>query len=172
MSDLPPPPTGPPPPPPGYTNYGDHLRPGGHATLAGFWIRFLAALIDGVILSIPTSILIALIDGGDAYFSIGAGTRPGATAAANLVGTVVGVLYYSFLEGGATGQTLGKRVVGIRVVDASTGQPGIGVGRGVGRYFARWLSSIPLGLGYFWMLWDGRKQTWHDKLVGSLVVKA
>ena len=42
---------------------------------------------------------------------------------------------------------------------------------GIGRYFARWLSAIPLLLGYFWMLWDPKKQTWHDKLVSTIVVK-
>ena len=174
MSNLPPPPPPfdpPPPPPPGYVNYGDHLRPGAQAALAGFWIRFLAVVVDGLILSIPTLILTGMLTGGATY-SAGASYQPGKTFGANLVSTIIGVLYYAMLEGGATGQTLGKRVCGIRVVDAATGQPGIGVGRGVGRYFARWLSSIPLGLGYFWMLWDDRKQTWHDKLVSTLVVKA
>jgi uncharacterized RDD family membrane protein YckC len=170
MSSLPPPPSGPPPPPPGYTNYGDHVRPGAQAALAGFWIRFLAVIVDGIILSIPTGILTAMID-DRAYFSVGAGARPGATIAANVLSTLIGVVYYAMLEGGPTGQTLGKRICGIRVVDATTGQPGVGLGRGVGRYFARWLSSLPLGLGYFWMLWDERKQTWHDKLVSTLVVK-
>lgn len=170
MSDLPPPPTGPPPPPPGYTNYGDHLGRGVQAPLAGFWIRFLAVFVDGIIVSIPTSILIAVFDGDSDYF-VGTGARPGATVAANLISTIIGVIYYASLEGGPSGQTLGKRICGIRVVDAVTGQPGIGIGRGVGRYLGRILSSIPLGLGYFWMLWDDRKQTWHDKLAATLVVK-
>ena len=50
-------------------------------------------------------------------------------------------------------------------------QPGVGTGRGVGRYFGRILSAFPLLLGYFWMLWDGRQQTWHDQLASTLVVK-
>ena len=66
----------------------------------------------------------------------------------------------------------GKKAVRIRVVDATTGLPGIGTARGVGRYFARWLSQIVLYLGYFWMLWDPKKQCWHDKLARTLVVKA
>jgi uncharacterized RDD family membrane protein YckC len=51
-----------------------------------------------------------------------------------------------------------------------------GTGRpiGYGRAFIRWLGSIlsviPLFLGYFWMLWDREKQTWHDKMAGSVVV--
>ena len=90
---------------------------------------------------------------------------------ANVVGIVIGLLYYGYLEGGATGQTLGKRLCGIAVVDQTTWQPGIGVGRGIGRYFARWISAIPCGLGYFWMLWDDQKQCWHDKIVSTRVVK-
>jgi uncharacterized RDD family membrane protein YckC len=172
MSDLPPPPenqpppppafTPPPPPPPAFTNapppgyvaYGEHR--GVQADLAGFWIRFVAALLDGILVGIVASVVGAVISDGD-------GT--------NLFSLVIGVAYYGLLEGGATGQTIGKKVCNVRVVDVQTGLPGIGVGRGIGRYFARWLSAIPLLLGYFWMLWDPKKQTWHDKLVSTIVVK-
>jgi uncharacterized RDD family membrane protein YckC len=85
-----------------------------------------------------------------------------------LAGFVAAVLYYGFLEG-STGQTIGKRVLGIKVVDARTGMP-IGVGRAIGRSFARILSTIVFGLGYLWMLWDPNKQTWHDKIVSSYVI--
>ena len=70
---------------------------------------------------------------------------------------------------GTTGQTLGKRALSVRVVDAHTGAPS-GVGRAIGRYFARIISAIPCFLGFLWMLWDPNKQTWHDKMVGSFVV--
>jgi uncharacterized RDD family membrane protein YckC len=86
-----------------------------------------------------------------------------------LVALVVAVIYYSQLEG-KKGQTVGKQALGIRVVDINSGEV-IGVSRGVGRYFARWLSALPCGLGYFWMLWDGQKQTWHDKLTSAVVVR-
>jgi uncharacterized RDD family membrane protein YckC len=90
-------------------------------------------------------------------------------AAALIDGIIVGVAYYGWLEGSASGQTVGKRGMGIRVYDLR-GRGPIGFGRGVGRYFARILSALPLFLGYFWMLWDGESQTWHDKLVGTVVV--
>ena len=70
---------------------------------------------------------------------------------------------------GRTGQTVGKRALGVRVLDARTGTP-IGVGRAIGRHFGKIISAIPCGLGYLWMLWDPNKQTWHDKMVGSYVV--
>ena len=119
---------------------------------AGFWRRFAAALIDGIIVGVVSGVLEA------ALHSVG-----------YVLGVVLGVAYYGWLEGSASGQTVGKRGMGIRVYDLRSGGP-IGPGRAIGRYFARILSAIPLLLGYFWMLWDAEKQTWHDKLVGSVVV--
>lgn len=76
---------------------------------------------------------------------------------------------------------MGKLACGIRVVDADTLQPGIGVGRGFGRYGAKFLFQAPgnvapvLGvvslIDLLWMLWDPRKQTLHDKLARTCVVK-
>ncbi len=87
-----------------------------------------------------------------------------------IVVVAVGVLW--FWHGslvGERGVTPGRRVVSIRVVDAATGAP-IGRARGIGRAFAALVSAIPLTLGYLWMIWDERGQTWHDKMVGSMVV--
>ena len=142
---------------------------GGSPPRAGFWIRFAAYLLDAIIVGIPAAILVSAIVGGSASF--GTAYNPGLDVAANLLSTAIGVAYYALLEGGKTGQTLGKKICGIRVVDQTTFQPGVGIGRGIGRYFARWLSGIPLGLGYFWMLWDDNKQTWHDKLTKVVVIK-
>jgi uncharacterized RDD family membrane protein YckC len=165
----PPPPRGyPPPPPPGaypypqpyqqpYQQQGYGWSQGAAAPFAGFWARLAAALIDGVIFSVPINILVA--------------AAPDAQVAIQLLGFAAGVVYYTVLEGGPQGQTIGKKALSIRVVDVATSQPGIGAGRALGRYFARMLSAIPCGLGYFWMLWDPRKQTWHDKLVRTFVVK-
>lgn len=131
--------------------------PGGAPTeRAGFWVRFAAALLDGLVIAVPT-LLIQLVAG---------------PAAGQVVGFLGGLAYYIYLEGpGGEGQTLGKRALGIRVVASTTGGP-IGYGAATGRYFGRILSAIPLLVGYFWMLWDPEKQTWHDKLAGSYVVTA
>ncbi|MGV3759333.1 MAG: RDD family protein, partial [Actinomycetota bacterium] len=73
---------------------------------------------------------------------------------------------------GRRGQTLGKKALGVRVVDATNGTA-IGTGRALGRYlFATFISGNICGLGYLWASWDGRKQTWHDKVVSSVVVEA
>src|SRR5690606_7539378 len=85
---------------------------------------------------------------------------------------LVGAVLYHTLLIGRTGQTLGKRALGLRVVDAGNGMP-IGAGRALGRYlFATFISGNICGLGYLWAIWDGRKQTWHDKVVSSVVVEA
>ena len=194
MSDVPPggyrppPPSGayppppgaypPPPPPPGAGSYPPPYQQQGYgwteartAPYAGFWIRLLSVVVDGLVLGIPIALLAFALDPDQFNLNAGVGYNPNVDAAINGLNLIAGVLYYSLLEGGAAGQTLGKRLCGIRVVDADTYQPGIGVGRGVGRWAARFLSQIPCGLGYLWMLWDPRKQTWHDKLVRTVVVK-
>jgi uncharacterized RDD family membrane protein YckC len=120
---------------------------------AGFWRRFGGALIDGILVGIVVAILDAVLNR-----KIG-----------SLIGIAIGLAYYTYFEGGPSGQTIGKRAVGIRVYDFTQGGP-IGYPRAIGRYFARWLSAIPCLLGYFWMLWDKENQCWHDKLVSDVVV--
>ena len=120
---------------------------------AGFWQRFAAVLIDGIILAIPYGILAAVADPAVAYIVY-------------LVGNLV---YFTMLDGGPNGQTIGKKALNIRVYDINQGGP-IGYGRGFIREIGKWVSSLVLLLGYFWMLWDPEKQTWHDKFANSVVV--
>ena len=71
---------------------------------------------------------------------------------------------------GRTGQTLGNRAVGIKVVDKMNGQP-IGPARAFIRLLVRSIASgLLCGLGYWWMLWDEEKQTWQDKVANSYVI--
>jgi uncharacterized RDD family membrane protein YckC len=125
----------------------------GSGPRAGFGTRLGAFIIDILILSIPTFIVLVATD----------------QTVANIVSTVLGIVYYTAFEGSATGQTLGKRALGIRVIDFRTGGR-LGYGRALLRYIGRILSSIPIFLGYFWMLWDKENQTWHDKIANSVVV--
>ena len=118
---------------------------------ASFGTRFVAALIDGILVGVANGLLTVV---GVQY-----------------VGLLVSLAYFTYYEGGETGQTLGKRVMSIRVADIETGAA-IGYSRGFIRWISRFLSAIPLGLGYFWMLWDSEKQTWHDKLATCVVVSA
>jgi uncharacterized RDD family membrane protein YckC len=119
---------------------------------AGFWQRFGAYILDGIVVGIPFVILFLALKG------VGYG-----------IGILLDIAYFTYFWGGPTGQTLGMKALGIRVIDASTGGP-IGYGRAFIRYISMILSSIPIYLGFFWMLWDREKQTWHDKLAGTVVV--
>jgi uncharacterized RDD family membrane protein YckC len=115
---------------------------------ASFWRRFAAAFLDGALLSIVGGLLTG---------------RAG-------IGPLLSVAYFTVLEGSASGQTLGKKLLGIRVVDLETGGP-IGMTRALGRWFGRILSGIVFLIGYLSMLWDPERQTWHDKFVRAVVVK-
>ena len=66
--------------------------------------------------------------------------------------------------------TPGKMVVSARIVDAETGQT-ISVGQAIGRYFAYYLSALPMGLGVLWVAFDPKRQAWHDKLAGTVVIR-
>jgi uncharacterized RDD family membrane protein YckC len=70
---------------------------------------------------------------------------------------------------GATGYTLGKEAVGIRLVGISTGQP-IGAGMSFVRQLAHVLDNLACYLGWLWPLWDPRNQTLADKVMGTVVV--
>jgi uncharacterized RDD family membrane protein YckC len=67
--------------------------------------------------------------------------------------------------------TPGKMAIGAKIVDEKTGgKPS--TGQLIGRYFAYYVSTIPLLLGLIWVGIDARKQGWHDKLAGTLVVRS
>ena len=123
---------------------------------AGFWSRFVAGFVDGL----P---FLLICWGASA---LGLGLR---TVAFQATFGLVALGYYAYFEGRPSGQTIGKRVMGIRVMDLETGAP-LGFGRAAVRYVARAVSCLPFTLGYLWMLWDAERQTWHDKLSDSVVV--
>ena len=158
MSQVPVPPDGPggmtPPPPVGGSPTGQVP-----AERASFWVRFGAALIDGILIGIVSSILGTIL-GAD----IGE-----ASPTASGLQLVLGIAYYVYFHGSPSGQTIGKKLLSIRVVGADTGGP-IGYGAAALRYVGSILSAIPCLLGYFWMLWDSNKQTWHDKIASTVVV--
>lgn len=79
------------------------------------------------------------------------------------------MVFISFREG-QTGQSPGKKIVGIRVLREQDGAA-LGFGRAFGRQMAHILDRIPCFLGYLWPLWDRKNQTWADKMVHSVVIK-
>jgi uncharacterized RDD family membrane protein YckC len=119
---------------------------------AGFWQRVGAYLLDGILLSVINTVLLVGLKG-----------------VGYVLGVIVGIVYFVYLEGGPTGQTLGKRALGIRVVSFDTGGP-IGYPRAFIRYIGRIIDFIVVLIGFLWMLWDKEKQCWHDKLASDVVV--
>jgi uncharacterized RDD family membrane protein YckC len=117
-----------------------------------------AALIDGLIvilLALPVGLVLGLAGAGEGYLG-------------NIAGIVVGWLYFALMESSEKQATLGKQALGIQV----TGLDGerITFGRATGRHFAKWLSSITLGIGYIMAAFTERKQCLHDMVANCLVV--
>lgn len=83
----------------------------------------------------------------------------------------LGWAIYNSYQAGATGQSIGKKVLGIRLIDERTGAT-IGGGLGIGRYFLHILDTLACLLGWLWPLWDAKRQTFADKLVNTVVVQA
>ena len=89
-----------------------------------------------------------------------------------MAGTILGYalswLYSALLESGPKQATLGKRLLDLKVTNMEGER--IRFGQATGRHFAKYLSAIILCIGFLMMLWDGKKQTLHDKLAGTLVL--
>jgi len=151
---------------------GANVASGG-MEFAGFWIRFAAYFVDGII----TGLIGGLI-GGIAGFVIGAsGAISGDRQVAGLIiikvvsgllGFGVRAAYFIYFIG-KDGQTPGKKLCRIRVVNAD-GSPD-GYGKATGRFFGYLLSSLILCIGFLMAAWDDEKRALHDRLCNTRVVK-
>lgn len=126
---------------------------------AGFWIRFAAYFIDGLILWVVNAAIgFVFVEG----YSIMTPTLP-----MQMLSLVSGILYFAFMESSTRQATLGKMAVGIKVCDTNGSQ--ISFIKAVGRYLAKILSGIILGIGFMMAGWDDKKQGLHDKLANTYV---
>lgn len=145
----------------------------------GFWIRFGAAFIDGLIVGIPLQVLqlvLRLAFGLPAIAQTSFGSTPTAAQASaelsvsmivNIVSILTYWMYFALMHS-KKGATLGKLAVGVRVVDQYGMYPGFG--QATGRYFATILSSCGLMLGYIWAGFHPQKRTWHDSMANTWCV--
>jgi uncharacterized RDD family membrane protein YckC len=133
---------------------------------AGFWVRVGASLIDTVLLMVIIAPLLITIYGKD-YFSSGTGLVAGPMdfLISWVFPTIAVILFWMYRQA-----TPGKMAFSARIVDAATGERPSN-GQLVGRYFAYFVSTIPMGLGLIWVAFDKRKQGWHDKLAGTVVIR-
>jgi len=130
---------------------------------AGFWQRAVALLIDWLIVVVIAMPIIVVSFGAD-YFSLDPVRRSGDLAIAAVVGAII-VGFWRYC-----GATPGKLAVGVRIVDAATGKPPP-TGRLVIRLLCYVVSAVPFYLGFLWAAFDRRKQGWHDKIAGTVVIQ-
>lgn len=132
---------------------------------SSFWRRFVASLVDALILifiGMGISMSLGRNPFGDSGSESFAGTLD--YLLSFLVGTAYSIIFWVKYEG----QTPGKKVMHIRVVKEDGKQ--LDWTTAVIREFSYWVSFIPLALGYFWVIFDTKKQGWHDKIAGTYVV--
>jgi uncharacterized RDD family membrane protein YckC len=155
---------------------------------AGFWLRFLAYVIDGLILGAATfAVLIPLLfltgivatlerlphrikgmQGQSNPALIGAIFSLALTFAA--VALLLHWLYYAYLESGEKQGTWGKQALGLYVTDGEAKR--ISFGRASGRFFSKIITGlIPLGIGYIMAGFTAKKQALHDMIAGCLVLR-
>jgi len=157
-------------PQPGYDPQPVHGgQPGPSGPRASFGSRVAATLIDAVILTLIFVALAIVIFVPVVLIDRNSEVLAGLASLVLFAVATAAFVAYAALEGGRRGQTIGKRLMGIRVIDYGTGAP-IGIGRAILRGIIRQLGGIPLYLGWLWMLWDPERQGWHDKVANDLVV--
>ncbi|MBU0620877.1 MAG: RDD family protein [Gammaproteobacteria bacterium] len=135
---------------------------------AGFWVRVVATLIDTILIMVITFPLLVSIYGWE-YFDpdqTGMIAGPADVLISWVLPTVAVVLFWMYRQA-----TPGKMAMSLRIVDADTGMS-LTFGQSIGRYLAYFVSTLPLGLGLVWVAFDKRKQAWHDKLAGTVVIRS
>lgn len=168
--------------PPGLRGYDQrilsYLQGNVHeARHAGFWFRLLAYLIDSVLLGVvlKAGLLAAGFVFGFFYGLIYKNNIDERTFVA--MGEAIDVclpiimvyLWFALFESSKWQATPGKRVLGLKVTTLDGGR--VSPGQASGRYWAKLLSVLPFCLGFLWIVWDEKKQGFHDHLSGCLVVK-
>ncbi|MCB9357555.1 MAG: RDD family protein [Calditrichaeota bacterium] len=123
---------------------------------AGFWRRVLAAIIDGILVSIVSGPFTWTMEFDDFTLSYG-------------FGIIIQWLYFALMESSAKQATLGKLVIGIVVTDESYRR--ISFARATGRFFSKFISAFILGIGFIMAAFTQKKQALHDIIADTLVVQ-
>jgi uncharacterized RDD family membrane protein YckC len=131
----------------------------------GFWTRFGASIIDSIIVIMITFPFLYLIYGGE-YFYGGESVTGVLDVVISYVFPIVATILFWIYKSA----TPGKIALLAKIVDAKTGNKP-NVRQSIIRYLGYYVSLIPLGLGFFWVAWDAKKQGWHDKMAGTVVIR-
>lgn len=150
-----------------YRTLGGALPQHGTVQYAGFWIRFLAYMLDGILIGMIRGIVLipmglrlmeepwsiwSLKDIGEMQFS----------------SLAIALCYFAFFWT-KYGATPGKMVLGLKIVTPEGGP--LSLGQAVGRYFAMLLSGLVLGIGFMMAGWDEQKRSLHDRLAETRVIR-
>ncbi len=151
-----------PPPPPVWD-----ARPAGGGAVAygGFWIRFVAYVIDAILLSLVFWAVAAVVGVNPMDIENASGFNP----MLNLTSLVVGWLYFALMESSERGATVGKMAMGLRVV-TNDGQR-LSFPNATGRYFAKIVSAVILCIGFIMIAFTDRKRGLHDMIASTLVIR-
>lgn len=137
---------------------------GGTVAYGGFWIRFVAYIIDAILISVAFWVI---------AFAMGvrmdAESLQDSNIALNSVSFVIGWLYFALMESSERGATVGKMAMGLRVV-TNDGQR-LSFLNATGRYFAKIISAIILCIGFIMIGFTERKRGLHDMIASTLVIK-
>jgi len=158
-----------------YPAPGAVVRPG--VVYAGFWLRFVAFIIDAIILGIVGFIItMPFVGMGMGALMRGRPMSPedlaplfAAFGRVFLIRFVMHWLYFALLESSAWQATLGKKALGLEVTDLEGRR--IGFGRASGRFFGKIISVMILLVGFIMAGFTARKQALHDMLAGCLVIR-
>jgi len=131
----------------------------------GFWPRVGASLIETILLGVIIWPLLTPLYGESYWKSEKLINGPMDSLLSCVFPAGGGILYWI-----ARQATPGKMAISAKIVDAKSGKAP-GTGQLIGRYLAYYLSMIPLCLGFIWVAFDERKQGWHDKISGTVVVR-
>ncbi len=132
----------------------------------GFWARAIAMLLDSILLIVVTwPILLLFYDVNTPITTEDMATDTAYIIISYVLPTIAVIALWRKYRA-----TPGKMLFKAEVVDADTHEA-MSLGQAVLRYFCYILSSLPLCLGFLWIAFDSRKQAWHDKLAGTVVIR-
>lgn len=132
---------------------------------AGFWVRFGAAIIDDIIILVIIAPIVTAIYGAEYWESEKFILGFWDFIFTWILPAIAVVLFWAWKQA-----TPGKMALKAIIVDEKTGNAPE-MKQWIIRYLGYFLSLIPLGLGYLWVAWDSKKQGWHDKLAGTVVIR-
>jgi uncharacterized RDD family membrane protein YckC len=131
----------------------------------GFWPRMAAAVVDFVLLSaVATPLLLLFYEQSFLVHS----SSTSIVVQLFILSVVPPIAITSFWI--RRHATPGKMAISAIIIDEKTAGPP-SIWQHLGRYFAYFLSALPLGLGFLWVAFSPKKQAWHDRLAGTLVVR-